>query len=496
MKRILTVLLFSLFALFLVSCNGERDNRTKITYAAWNLGPESLNNLERRMIKAYEEYNPDVKVEIVERQKIVDEDGVERESDWDSFLNAQAAIKEMPDVFQIDNVVKAILNDWATDVSEIANSDEEFNKIPLDIREAAAYNNKLFALPQAMFYFGYFINRTLISQNVTSNDDIPTYGVSYEKLLEIASKSSKAAVQGGDGIIGIDGMNELSYWLAAQYDDSLGWYTYNEDGYHLDSDAFKLAIYEQKKYFTEPASYASYVLESANARFLITEDESQNPQTMYGDGVLFTTGHQAIKWEGSYNLRNWLAATEDPESEMPGLFQADIDFIGTPSVTVDGKTNHRVPVVLDYIAIGKGTKHLEEAYDFAKWMSFGIDGYKKRLEIAREHPKSGAINFAPIVQDEDLLTEYFELYPTLVEFKKLVTSHTDYIVESLAKTVPGYVESRWTGKYDETTTVAVVLDNIRDGKTNYDDVAVNLNNLINQIYQDAKEQLEDALNSD
>ena len=84
----------------------------------------------------------------------------------------------------------------------------------------------------------------------------------------------------------------------------------------------------------------------------------------------------------------------------------------------------------------------------------------------------------------------------MVEFKKLVTSHTDYIVESLAKTVPGYVESRWTGKYDETTTVAVVLDNIRDGKTNYDDVAVNLNNLINQIYQDAKEQLEDALNSD
>ena len=51
-------------------------------------------------------------------------------------------------------------------------------------------------------------------------------------------------------------------------------------------------------------------------------------------------------------------------------------------------------------------------------MGFGVDGYLKRLEIAEEFPQAGAVNFAPIVQDETLVDAYFELYPTLVEFKK------------------------------------------------------------------------------
>ncbi len=493
MKKIMIGFVLFLLAFSISGCNGKKDDRITISYAAWNLGLDTTYNLERRMIDAFEEEYPHIRVNVIERPMYVDEEGNEREEDWDAFFNAQAAIKKMPDVFQLSSVVKAITNDWVSDIYEIAMEDPDFLKIPVDIREAALYDGKLFGLPQALFYFGFFINRTIIERQVPSEDDIPTYGLTYEKLMDIAQKSAKPPHSGGDGIVGINGVDSLSYWLASQYDSSLGWFTYNEEGYHLNSEAFKIAITEQKKYFSEPAAYVGYVLESANTRFAQTQNPGHDPNLLFGPGDKFTSAHQAIKWEGSYNLRDWIAATVDEESYLPGLFGQDIDFIGTPSVIVEGEKNHRIPVVLDYLGIGKGTEHLEEAFLFAKWMGFGVDGYRKRLEIARLHPEAGAVNFAPMVQDENLIDEYFTLYPTLVEFKKIVTTHNDFIIESLGKTVPGYVKSRWEGAYDENDNIANILDKIRDGDINFDDVANNLNDLANTYYNEAKEELEDAL---
>lgn len=492
MKKTVLFLVTTFMLLFLVSC--KKDDRITIRYAAWNLGSETDNNIERRMIKAYEEKNPEVRIEIIERPKVVDEDGNETDADWDAFFNAQAAIKQMPDVFQVDSVVKAASQKWVTDVSEYAKNDADFNNIPVDIRESAMYGDKLFALPQAMFYKGYFINRTVIEEKSPAGAIIPTYGITYEELLEAAEKSAKAPINGGDGIVGIDGMNELSLWLPAQQNDEFDWYTYTEEGYNLNSEEFKNAMLEQSKYFGPEANkYADYVLESTQARFNETENDFWNPTFRYGEGNPFEIGSQAIKWEGSYNLRNWVGATQDPNSTIQGLFGADIDFIGTPAVVVDGEKYHKIPVIIDYIGVGQGTKHPEIAYDFAKWMGFGVEGYLERLKIAKEHPEAGAVNFAPIVQDENLVEKYFELYPTLTEFKKIVTSHKDFIIESLAKTVPGFVDSRWNGKYDEQRTIAIVLDQIRDGEVNFDDVITEVNDLANTYYEKAKKEFENAI---
>ena len=492
MKKYLLLIVTLMFAIVLVACNKEKDDRTVIKYAAWNLGSANDNNIERRMIKAYEDENPDVRIDIIERPRIVDGEGNESDATWDAFFNAQAAIQDMPDVFQMDNVVKAVMNEWVSDVYEYAKDDVDFNNIPTNIRESALYNGKLFALPQALFYKGYFINRTTINERSPQGAIIPTYGMTYEELMEAAQKNAKAPVLGGDGIVGIDGMNELALWLSAQQNDSFDWYTYTEDGYNLDSPEFRDAMNEQRKYFVDYAQYSSYVLESVNARYLATEDDFWYPDSRFGENP-FTSGNQAIKWEGSYNLRNWLGATVDPNSSMPGLFGADIDFIGTPAVVVDGVTYHKIPVIIDYIGVGQGTDHPEIAYDFAKWMGFGVDGYLKRLEIAEEFPQAGAINFAPIVQNDDLVEKYFELYPTLTEFKKIVTSHEDFIIESLAKIVPGFVLSRWDGRYDESRNIAQMLDAIRDGEVNLEDVIGNINDLANGFYETAKAEFEDKI---
>lgn len=494
MKKMVYFLLVSMFSLFLVSCGGKKDDKIVLRYAAWNLGEESQNNIERRMIKAFEENNENVRIDIIERPKVVDEEGNETDATWDAFFNAQASIGKMPDVFQVDSVVKSIQNGWVTKVTEQVLADEDFDKMPTDIRESAKYGNDFYALPQAMFYLGYFINRTVIEEKSPTGAIVPTYGITYDNLMEAARKNAKDPQSGGDGIVGIDGVNNIFSWLPAQYDDSLGWFTWNSDGYHLDSEAFQTAMTIQQGFYgTNATNYRDYVLESTGIYYEQTKNEFFNPETRYGQGSAFENGQQAIKWEGSYNLRNWLAATKDPNSNIPGLFGADIDFIGTPSVAVKGNNVHKIPVIIDYIGVGNGTKHPDMAFKFAKWMGYGIEGYEKRLEIAKKNPEAGAVNFAPIVQDEALVNKYFDLYPTLTEFKKIVIGHKDFIIESLGKTVPNYALSRWNAKYNEEKTVGVLLDEIRDGKVNLTDVAANLNELINKSFEDGKKQLEDSI---
>lgn len=491
MKKIFYGILVAMFALVLVACKpGEKDEKVTLRYAAWNLGTPAENNLERRMIQAFKAENPGVEIEVIERPKVIDENGNEVEETWDNFFNAQAAIGRMPDVFQVSSVVNAINNQWVEDVTEYTLADEDFKKMPEDIRNSATYNGKVLALPQSMFYMGYFINRTVIEDNYKGvNPVLPTYGTDIEDLLDIAEKTASNAITGGDGIVGINGMDSLYNWMSAQQNDDFGWFTYTEgEGYHLNSDEFISAINYQRKFFGNDANeYKDYVLDSLNAVYQLTQDEKDSPNFRYGDGNYFEAGKQAIIWEPSYNLRDWLGASQTLNEKLPGLYGQDIDFIATPSVTIDGKKQHKIPIILDYIGVGKGTKHGELAYEFAKWMGFGKEGYLKRLEIAEKYPSAGAVNFAPLIQDQELTDAYFQLYPTLTEFKKVVTEHQDFIIESLGKTVPGYVNSRWEGIYDDGRTIGVVIDQIRDGKLSINDVANELNEQANKYYREAKE---------
>ncbi|PKK87394.1 MAG: hypothetical protein CVV63_01185 [Tenericutes bacterium HGW-Tenericutes-8] len=483
MKKVLLLAFIIMASMTLIACNKEvEEEGTVITYAAWNLGTEEAYNIERRMIDEFMVANPDIQVNVIERPKTVDEEGNESDVSWDEFFAAQAAIGKMPDVFMSDSVIKAVTNGWAEDIMSIASADSEFALLSEDIRNATTINGKLYALPQALYYMGYFINRTVIGE-AGAGAVVPTYGMSFDALMAAAQADAKQPVIGGDGIAGIDGMNNLIGWLPAQYNADIDWFTYSESGFHFDSEAFQIAVNEQMKYYGAGASgYSNYVLE--------TQD---NRADRYGEGDPFTNGKQSIKWEGSYNLRDWLSATLNEES---GLYGADIDFIGTPSVTYNNQTVHRIPIVLDYIGVGQGTQYPEAAYEFAKWMGFGKDGYMKRLDIAENHPEAGAVNFAPMINDQAIVDAFFDLYPTLVEFKKIVTEHDAFIVESLAKTVPGYIDVRWTAAYNAEMNMAAVFDMIVRGELSLADaLAAGLNTIANREYNDAKERLDDITNS-
>ena len=486
-----------LFVLLLAAC-GVTENPDQITlrYAAWNLGIAANNNIERQMLAEYEKDNPHVNIEIIERLFRIDEEtGAEVALNWEEFFATQAAINSIPDVYTIADLSGFTAQGWTEELTDLFEADEDFLKIPEDIRATASYNDRYFAIPQSIFYFGFFINRTAINR-VGPRAVMPTYGMTYEALMSAAEKNSKAPIQGGDGIIGISGLGDLVNWLPAQLNPELGWFTFNEEtGYHLDSPAFATAVTEQAKYYgAGKAAYGNYVLDSLDpARYSDYFGASSN---------IFETGNQSIRFEGSYAMRDWHTRSLDPNDS---LFGADIDFIGTPSWNVEGVGNvNKIPLVVDYLAVGKGTKHREEAYNLSRWMGFSVDGYAKRLELAKADPTRAALNFTPMIPQADLVEEFFALYPNMTEFRKIVENHEDFIFESIGKNVPGYWDSRVEAVFDsvmvegveQNRTVGQVITDIVLGNISLADaLEKKLNDIVNEQWIESKEALDTYLNT-
>ena len=485
MKKIISIFIMMVFLALLSACGSTpEDDDIVLTYAGWNLGTVEANNIERRLLEAFTDAHDGVRVEIIERPKVPNPDNPEVESDmnWDEMLASMAATGNLPDVYMYATVPTAVINGWAEDMTAYMENDPELLNVATDISQAAVYNNKYFGIPQSSFYFGYYVNNTIFDN---ANLSRPYFGITFDDLLGLAEDVSTFP-EDGTGILGFEGVANLFEWLPSQYDPSLGWYTFNEQGFHLNSDAFTQAMTFQQQFYTE----------NANALYPFVWETSKVEQkvTWYseGNGTQWMKGRHAVRWGGSWDW-GWIL----PEliNEESGTYGHNVDFIGTP-VIVEGV--QRIPVVLDYLVVGQGTEHPELAYELAKWMGFGKEGYLKRLEIAEQFPEAGSVNFAPLQQDDELMNAYFALFPagSMTEFRK-VLNHDSFIIEGL-KTVPGYVQARWTASYGTINgtsyTISTLLDAIRDGEVLLADVKVQLNDRVNLLYQQAKQQLLDRTN--
>jgi maltose-binding protein MalE len=493
-KKTLAVSTF-LTALLLACGPTSNGDQITLTYAAWNLQTAELNNIERQMIAVYEEENPNINIEVIERPVVVNEEGQEQDVGWEEFFATQAAVDNLPDVYMVYSLANFTTQGWAEDVTDLVQADADFNLIPEDIQRSTAFGDQYFAIPQALFYYGFFINRSAINR-VGPRSVMPTYGMTFQEFMDAAEKNSKAPIQGGDAIIGVSGLDSLVNWLPAQMNPELGWFTFNEEtGYHLDGPEFETAVNEQLKYFGPGNSaYSSYVLEALNP--------SLYPDYFGVSSNVFESGNQSMRWEGSFSMRNWFTRAANPTDSMYGM---EIDFIGTPSWDADGVNVNKIPVVVDYIALGKGTEHRQEAYDFAKWMGYGADAYAKRLELAEANPLTAALNFTPIVPREDLIDGFFDLYPQMTEFKKIVSEHEDFILESVGKNVPGYWDSRQNAIFDViqndegqdvNRSMGQAINDICYGRLALADaLQQGLNTIANQEWQEAKAALDAYINS-
>jgi multiple sugar transport system substrate-binding protein len=453
LKKVISFLVMLTLVFTIVACGNDEGGDKKgagdneavtIKYANWNLGTEEEMNLERLMIQAFEEEHPNINIEIDES---IDP------ADWNGSLAAAASAGNMPDVFMLAQVPPAVANDWLLDLNDVTANDEDYANISEVVKESVTYNGKTVALPVAQHFQGFFVNKDLYNK---SNLDYPEYGFDIDGF----TSAVKSITDVNNGVVGLNNPFGIPDFYPSSVNENLGYFTYNDGKYELDSKEFISGI-----------NYTSSLINGGYTYATLTDEQKANFNGEDGNQVWQQSGI-GLWWDGTWAVANF-GETVDFEW----------DFVGVPG--------GRPIVINDFMGISKSTENAEEAYEFVKYMSFGKEGFLKRLEVADAEGKT--VNTLPISGDQEVLDKYFEI--NAVPGIRLAYDNLDNAIIEPVKTVPGYTDSRWNAPTgvkigdNPNANVAALIDNAMKGNVKIEDYAKQLDDLADQKYEEISAEL-------
>jgi ABC-type glycerol-3-phosphate transport system substrate-binding protein len=420
------------------------EDKSPITlrYANWNLGTEEENNIQRQMVNAYIALNPHVTIEYVD---------MAGEGGWDAILTSYAAKGELPDVFMANNVPLYVSNGWVADLTEFTQDDAAWENIPQAAKDSFTYSGKVLGLPAAQFVMGYFVNKDLYE---AANLDAPEYGFTVETFLEDAA----ALTDVPKGVLGICEQEFVMGWYANTIDSNLKWFGYDGTQMNYNSAAFKTAV-------AKTGELKPYTWQG------LSEEQKANFKST-GPWELFLNQEVGLRWDASWAVPSYVQTAP-----------FDWDFVGVPG--------GNQALVFDVIVVAKTTANLDEAYAFAKWMTFSTEAYVKEAELARA---MGSAPKMPVSVDAASI----ELYKEFVDKPGILTALENLdnsMVESLAKIVPGYINARWEGKpgidvgEDKDVNMGYMFTFATEGRFKYEDFSAKLEEFANKILTDASAEM-------
>ena len=419
-----------------------------LRYANWNLGTEEDNNIERRMIQAFMDEYPHIRIEIDESIT----------GNWTEALAIAASVGNLPDVFMVNDTGMMAANGWFYDITQIANADPEFTNLPAAIREATQIDNVVYTVPFAQFMMGYFVNRTLFEE---LNLDPPEFGVSIDEFLNLVRQTTDL----NRPTIGLNYSNQILYWLPGARNPNLGFFGYDGTAYLLNSPEMLEAVNLATELAATGMTYGGLSY------------EQREVFAMPWAGGAFNHGQVAFLWDGSWVI-DWL-----PRYAAEANFE--LDFIGVPG----GNT----VITLDILGIAATTQHPEAAYLFARWMGHGVEGYLRRIEIARENGIN--INSLPASGDARVLAAFQDIV-TIPGLRTAMT-HMDNALIDGNKILPGHVQGRFYAQtgisipntdYDNATVNQVIHHSIV-GNINFADHADAVNSASRAAMQAARDAI-------
>jgi multiple sugar transport system substrate-binding protein len=408
-----------------------------VTYANWNLGTAEENNIERKMIAAFEESHPNIKVQI--------DEGMDY-SKYGESLSAAAAAGKLPDVIMLPNIEFGLANEWLADITPYTDTDAEWNNIPKPLENATHFGQGIYAVPAGMFFMGYFVNSDLFEQ--ANAPELP-FSPTWDQFVE----SVKTLNNPSEGIVGLSEEVQIPEWYPASVNSNFGWYTWDGEKYNLNDASFIDGVNKAKDLFK-----SGYVYDS-----LSEEQKAQYNAGWFGD--VWNQGKIAVRWDGTWATKDY------------GNLNFKSRFVGVPG--------GRFTVVGDFLGVSKSAASTEAAYEFAKFMSFGKDGILKRMELNTD----GSYTSLPLTTDQTILDQYFatNTYEGLKEAFDVVNNG---ILEGV-KVVPGYVKSRWeaptgvkVGDKDNANLSDLIFNSFR-GDVKIEDYAEQINKLANDEHAKA-----------
>ncbi len=431
MKKILSLLIVVVLGFVLVACKDKElpTQYIQLSYADW--GDADFN---KRMIKAFEEEYPNIKVQL--RTDI--------EGSGDAFTGnlitaAQAGM--LPDVFATDNVPTIINNGLTLDVSQYWDEDEDAALVYENAASTGVYNGKRYAVPSFQFLKGIMINLDIFeAANLTTvegkyridNDGYPMKNWTFEEFIEVAkaiknfdiNPSDNTLVDPENTIVGLDtwyGAPDFQQVWPMMQDENVQYDTWDGTQFNYTSPDWIYAM-EQKVALHQ-------LTNGTTTRFTPEVLEANSILQQY----LIQFGVGAMDIEGSWQF--WVIQEAKETSDI------NLGFWPYPT----GDAGFFPPTILDYQAISSQTDHPEEAYLLAKWMTFGKAGWEARLSLLEEdYDEAIAEGETPMYLDRFPVADYPGVWDRVydlvdgIEGIDYTFNRIEYAKPDLDKWLPGY----------------------------------------------------------
>lgn len=352
--KTLSFALLCLVSIVLVGCGddsgGNLSGTITLTYASWG-----DNDLDQKLIEEFEKTHENVKV--IKDTSIGGTGKV-----FTKNLVTAAQSNMLPDVFITDSVPSMIENGLVLDVAKYWDADEDAKKVYSNIANTAVYNGKRLAIPSFQYIKGMLVNKTLL-ENL--GVELPKYDWKFTQFKKMCEDNKGTTLENGHIVQGVNG-------FAPNGTATLG---FEQIMPCQDSDTLLYDAYDGEKFNYDDPLWIKYRAETDYFfdEGLVDQLSAEDKAEIYGNesAYPFEEGDVLFGIEGSWNI----------QGVTNTLFNKGyvIDFYPFPA----GK-EQKIPVILDYICVSSQTKAPDLAYEFAKFMSYGYDGWKARIKASNE----------------------------------------------------------------------------------------------------------------
>ncbi len=347
---------------------------------------ETVQYLANRFMELY----PNIKVNVK----------YENVSTYNSTLNTLVANGQSPDVIMFSDADYALSNMLTADVSQYWNADPETQNLADTVNGAGLgtfQTSGRFAVPVKFFPGVMFVDRNVLE---TLNVDVPGQDWTWAEMIQLIKDCTVLDSPDGMAYYGLGYYNRLdSYYGIAASQDIIGEFGFN-------GKTFDLGVWAVGEQEFSDLKQGGYIAPST---------ETQEMEDWAGDWEAWcgSTGHVAIFSEAFWTYQGtW--ATE-------AFQQYDLDIVPyvVPAVSeADASADHHSIATIDFGGVTTSCQHPREAYELLKFMSFGVDGWKTRIEAYNDESITNASGLAlkydvmpaPITKDTEVWDAYIEMY--------------------------------------------------------------------------------------
>jgi multiple sugar transport system substrate-binding protein len=344
-----------------------------------------------------------------------------------------AAIGDTPDVFAVMQIDPLVENILVYDFADLWNADPDTANVLPGAASAALFGDVRLGMVNGQVMQGIFVNKDLLEEN---NFDLEDYGFNfatgeiwnYEEMIDLARDFTSRARARYDNSFywGIDGdWNNLNFAWTLPAMDNPEWGLSSFDGATF--------------HFNDPLYINHFQREINLYQEGVKVDIRKNPagaQLEFGNtnpDLFFTEGRVLL-----YSSYTW-------NFDMIKTSQQSLMFLPFPKgIAADAVA--RTPSAIGILALSKTTEHPEEAYQLAKFMSWGEEGQLAKIAIHKqlgEHlTKFPVSDFASVWQEIEALYIDSEsiLYVEGFDMIMYPLLETKQAVMDFGKWLPGFSE--------------------------------------------------------